>query len=137
MKNKLICVKKPRMKISVSTDISVLGFYGYIRDISVDIFTRISIYQKLNYYNQSITVGSSQDFKSGHLNISSIYPDIFRIFYRKIKTCACATDLIFPRYISAIYRRYRVEHHRYRTYRKYIERYIGYFHPWKEPYALS
>ena len=30
------------MKISVSTDISVLGFYGYIgyiRDISVDIFT--------------------------------------------------------------------------------------------------
>ena len=31
-----------RMRISVSTDISVLGFYGYIgyiRDISVDIFT--------------------------------------------------------------------------------------------------
>ena len=31
-----------RMKISVSTDISVLGFYGYIRyieDISVNIFT--------------------------------------------------------------------------------------------------
>ena len=34
----------PRMKISVSTDISVLGFYGYIEyigdisDISVDIF---------------------------------------------------------------------------------------------------
>ena len=30
------------MKISVSTDISVLGFYGYIgyiRDILVDIFT--------------------------------------------------------------------------------------------------
>ena len=27
------------MKISVSTDISVLGFYGYIGDISVDIFT--------------------------------------------------------------------------------------------------
>ena len=33
---------KARMKISVSTDISVLEFYGYIRyirDISVDIFT--------------------------------------------------------------------------------------------------
>ena len=29
----------PRLKISVSTDISVFGFYGYIRDISVDIFT--------------------------------------------------------------------------------------------------
>ena len=28
-----------RMKISVSMDISVLGFYGYIGDISVDIFT--------------------------------------------------------------------------------------------------
>ena len=28
----------PRIEISVSTDISVLGFYGYIRDISVDIF---------------------------------------------------------------------------------------------------
>ena len=33
---------KPRMKISVLTDISVLGFYGYIGyigDISMDIFT--------------------------------------------------------------------------------------------------
>ena len=33
---------KPRMRISVSTDILVLGFYGYIGyigDISVDIFT--------------------------------------------------------------------------------------------------
>ena len=28
-----------RMKISVSMDISVLGFYGYIGDISVDFFT--------------------------------------------------------------------------------------------------
>ena len=36
-----------RLKISVSTDISVLGFYEYIGDISVDIFTRISIYRKL------------------------------------------------------------------------------------------
>ena len=38
-----------RMKISVSTDISVLGFYGYIGyigDISVDIFT-FYIYWKL------------------------------------------------------------------------------------------
>ena len=29
----------PRMKISVSMDISVLGFYGYIGDISMNIFT--------------------------------------------------------------------------------------------------
>ena len=28
----------PRIKISVSMDISVLGFYGYIVDISVDIY---------------------------------------------------------------------------------------------------
>ena len=94
------------MKISVSTDISVLKFYGYIgyiRDISIDIFTLISIYRKLNCCDQSITVGSSQDFKYGHLNIFSIYPDISiiyldisRIFYRKIKlTHACATDMIF------------------------------------------
>ena len=89
----------PRMKISVSTDISVLGFYGYIgyiEDISVDIFTLISIYHKLNCCDQSITVGSSQDFKYDHLNISPIYPDISRIFYRNIKlTRACSIDLIF------------------------------------------
>ena len=29
---------KARLKISVSMDISVLGFYGYIRNISVNIF---------------------------------------------------------------------------------------------------
>ena len=29
----------PRMKISILKDISVLGFYGYIGDISMDIFT--------------------------------------------------------------------------------------------------
>ena len=130
------------MKISVSTDISVLEFYryiGYIRDISVDIFTLISIYRKLNCCYQFITVGSSQDFKSGYLNISSIYLDISSIFYRKIKlTRACVIDLIFPRYIGpkSIYRRYighrryRVEHHRYRIYRRYIDGYIGYFHIW-------
>ena len=37
---KFTSVKLPaRLKISVSTDISVLGFYRYIKDISVDIFT--------------------------------------------------------------------------------------------------
>ena len=111
------------------------------------------IYRKLTCCDQSITVGSSQDFKSDHLNISpiypyissiypdisSIYPDISRIFYQKIKlTRACTINLIFPRYIGPkpIYRqyidhrRYRVEHHRYRIYRRYIDGYIGYFHPW-------
>ena len=42
---KIVRCSKPRMKISVSIDISVLGFYryigyiGYIGDISMDIFT--------------------------------------------------------------------------------------------------
>ena len=31
-------------------------------------------------YDQSITVVSSQDFKSDNLNISPIYPDIFSIY---------------------------------------------------------
>ena len=37
---------KPRIKISVNTDISVIGFYGNIGNIgkiSVDIFTKISV----------------------------------------------------------------------------------------------
>ena len=32
-----------RIKISVNTDISVIGFYGNISKISVDIFTKISV----------------------------------------------------------------------------------------------
>ena len=31
------------IKISVNTDISVIGFYGNIGKISVDIFTKISV----------------------------------------------------------------------------------------------
>ena len=37
---------QPRIKISVNTDISVIGFYGNIGNIgkiSVDIFTKISV----------------------------------------------------------------------------------------------
>ena len=32
-----------RIKISVNTDISVIGFYGNISKISLDIFTKISV----------------------------------------------------------------------------------------------
>ena len=42
-----------RMKILVSTDISVLKFYGNIRDISMYIFIKISViknYSKLKIY---------------------------------------------------------------------------------------
>ena len=53
-----------------------------------------------------MTVGSNQNFKSDHLNIYSmypdislIYPDISQIFYQKIKlTHVCVTYLIFSRY---------------------------------------
>ena len=34
---------RSRIKISVNTDISVIGFYGNIGKISVDIFTKISV----------------------------------------------------------------------------------------------
>ena len=40
------CLGGPRIKISINTDISVIGFYGNIRNIdkiSVDIFTKISV----------------------------------------------------------------------------------------------
>ena len=36
------------MKISVITDISVLWFYGYIEDISMDILEKISINLKFS-----------------------------------------------------------------------------------------
>ena len=42
--------RQPRIKISVNTDISVLGFYEYIGnigEISVNILTKISMRQKL------------------------------------------------------------------------------------------
>ena len=37
-----------RMKISVIIDISVLGFYGYIEDISVNILTQNIDRQKIH-----------------------------------------------------------------------------------------
>ena len=61
----------------------------------------LTVRSSLNCWDQSITIGSSRDFKSDHLDISPIYPDISPIFYRKIKlTREYATDPIFPRYID-------------------------------------
>ena len=43
-----------RIKISVNTDISVIGFYGNIGNIgkiSVDIFTKISVIKFFLYFN--------------------------------------------------------------------------------------
>ena len=42
---------RPRIKISVNTDISVIGFYGNIGKISVDIFTKISVIKFFSYFN--------------------------------------------------------------------------------------
>ena len=42
---------EPRIKISVNTDISVIGFYGNIGKISVDIFTKISVINFFLYFN--------------------------------------------------------------------------------------
>ena len=74
--------------------IIVVGFY---------FCANLTVKSSLNYWDQSITVGSSQDFKYDHLNISPIYPDkslifpdISPIFYRKIKlTRLFTTYLIF------------------------------------------
>ena len=43
----------------------------------------MTIRSSLNHWDQSITVGSNQDFKSDHLDISLIFSDISPIFYRK------------------------------------------------------
>ena len=41
----------------------------------------MTVRSSLNRWDQSITIGSSHDFKSGHLDISPIYPDISPRFY--------------------------------------------------------
>ena len=43
----------------------------------------LTIRSTLNHWDQSITVGLNQDFKSDHLDISLIFSDISPIFYRK------------------------------------------------------
>ena len=52
-----LAVEQARIKISVNTDISVIGFYGNIGNIgnigkiSVDIFTKISVIKFFLYFN--------------------------------------------------------------------------------------
>ena len=43
----------------------------------------LTVRYSLNRWDQSITVGSNQDFKSDRLDVSPIYPDISSIFYQK------------------------------------------------------
>ena len=40
----------------------------------------LTVRSSLNCWDQSITVGSSKNFKSDHLNISPIYPNISPIY---------------------------------------------------------
>ena len=40
-----------KIKISVNTDISVIGFYGNIGKISVNIFIKISVIKFFSYFN--------------------------------------------------------------------------------------
>ena len=44
--------------------------------IGFNFCANMTVRSSLNCWDQSITVGSSQDFKSNHLDISLIYPDI-------------------------------------------------------------
>ena len=62
--------------------------------VGFNFYANLTVRSSLNCKDQSITVGSSQDFKSDSFDISPI-------FYRKIKlTRVCATDPIFSRYIG-------------------------------------
>ena len=64
--------------------------------VGFNFFANLTVRSSLNCWEQSITVGSSQDFKSDHLNISPIYPDISPIYHRYIP--------IYRRYILDISR---------------------------------
>ena len=44
--------------------------------VGFNFYTNLTVRSSLNYWDQSITVGSSHDFKSGYLNISPIHFDI-------------------------------------------------------------
>ena len=44
--------------------------------VGFNFYANLAVKSSLNCWDQSITVGSSKDFKSDHLNISPIYPDI-------------------------------------------------------------
>ena len=49
--------------------------------VGFNFYANLIVRSSLNYWDQSITVGSSQDLKFDHLHILPIYPDISPIFY--------------------------------------------------------
>ena len=64
------------------------NLFNLIIAIGFNFCANMTVRSSLNCWDQSITVGSSQDFKSNHLDISLIYldisptyPDISPIFY--------------------------------------------------------
>ena len=82
----LIIILYARIKILVNTDISILEFYGYIRSIgiiSVDIFTKISVKQKLTKKYFEIHVNTLKMCKNDIKKIH-ILKTIFIIIYKEI-----------------------------------------------------
>ena len=124
--------------------------------VGFNFFANLTVRSSLNCWDQTITVGSSHDFKSDCLDISPIHRRymsyisqyIFDILSKIKLTRACATNPIFPLYIDPkpIYKRYIADIIDFFAYFslkrlsianivsniidiRYIGRYIGYFYP--------
>ena len=66
---------QPWIEISVNTDISVLGFQEYIgniKEISVDIFTQISVRQKLSKIDGNAQKNPNNDKISKNMHVKVI-----------------------------------------------------------------
>ena len=61
-----------------------IDFFGVKIAVGFHFYANLTVRYSLNCWDQSITVGSSQDFKFDRLDISSIYPDISSIYPRYI-----------------------------------------------------
>ena len=58
------------------------NLYNLIIVVGFNFCANMTVKSSLNSWDQSITVGSSQDFKSDHLNISPIYLQYISIYLR-------------------------------------------------------
>ena len=54
------------------------NIFNLIIAVGFNFCANMTVISSLNCWDQSITVGLSQDFKSNHLDISPIYSDISR-----------------------------------------------------------
>ena len=62
-------ISRPWIEISVNTDISVLGFYRYIGEISVDNFTQISVIQKLSKIDRNAYKNPKNDKINNNIHV--------------------------------------------------------------------